>query len=118
VLALALGAVGVYGVMAYWIGARIPEFGLRMALGATRGSVLRGALGEALVPVAVGLVAGVIGAVAAARLIASLLYGIAPRDPVTLVVAALVLGAVATIACWLPARRVTRVDPAGVLRSE
>jgi predicted permease len=118
VLALALGAVGVYGVMAYWIGARIPEFGLRMALGATRGSVLRGALGEALVPVAVGLVAGVIGAVAAARLIASLLYGIAPRDPVTLVVAAIVLGAVATIACWLPARRVTRVDPAGVLRSE
>jgi putative ABC transport system permease protein len=117
-LALGLGAVGVYGVTAYAVGARRPEFGVRLALGATGRQVVRSALASAMTPVALGLAAGIAGSLAATRLLAGLLFGVGARDPFTLAAAALVLGAVAALAGWLPARRASRLDPARVLRSE
>lgn len=117
-LALVLGAVGVYGVMAYAMRTRRPEFGIRLALGATRGQVLRSAFGRGLVSVVLGLAAGLVGAVAAGRLLTGLLYGITPGDPVTLAGTVVVLGLVASAAIGLPAYRLTRVDTARVLRAE
>ncbi|HEX7117433.1 MAG TPA: ADOP family duplicated permease [Longimicrobiales bacterium] len=117
-LALGLGAVGVYGVMAYTIGARLREFGVRIALGATPRQVVRGALASGLAPVAVGLAAGAGGALAATRLLEGLLFGVGARDPATFAVAAAVLAGVAAAATWLPAYRAGRVDPAGVLKGE
>ena len=97
---------------------RTRELGVRMALGATpsslRGLVLRQGVGLALL----GIVAGGIGAMALARLLRSLLYGTAPTDPSSFAAAALMLGAVAALAAWIPARRATRVDPLEALRSE
>ncbi|HEX7050478.1 MAG TPA: ABC transporter permease [Longimicrobiales bacterium] len=117
-LALILGAVGVYGVTAYAVGARLPEFGVRMALGATPRRVLRDAHLSGLAPVLLGLAVGTAGALAANRLLTSLLYGVGAGDPLTLAGAALVLGSVTALASWLPARRVGRVDPVTVLRAE
>ena len=117
-LALGLGAVGVYGVTAYAVGARRREFGVRLALGATGHQLVRSALSSAMAPVAVGLAAGLAGSLAAGRLLAGLLFGVGPRDPLTLAAAALILGAVAAVAGWLPARRASRLDPARVLRAE
>jgi predicted permease len=116
VLALGLGAVGVYGVTAYAVGARKREFGVRLALGATGAQVVRTALSAAMAPVVVGLAAGLAGSLAAGRLLAGLLFGVGPRDPLTLALAAFTLGAVAALASWLPARRASRLDPARVLR--
>jgi predicted permease len=116
-LALALGAVGVYGVMNYAVAARVPEFGVRMALGATPGRVAREAVRAGLVPVAFGLVVGTAGALATTRLLANLLFGVQPRDPIALVAAVLVLGGCAALASWLPARRARRVEPMAVLNS-
>jgi predicted permease len=116
-LALGLGGVGVYGVMAYAVSARVPEFGVRLALGATHGRVVQDALRAGAVPIAIGLLAGTAAALAATRLLASLLYGVEPRDPLLLGAAALVLGATALLASWLPVRRVRRVEPMAVLNS-
>jgi putative ABC transport system permease protein len=116
-LALALGAVGVYGVMNYAVAARVPEFGVRMALGATPARVAREAVRVGLAPVALGLIIGAGGALAATRLLESLLFGVQPRDPAALAAALLVLGGCAALASWLPARRVRRVDPIRVLDS-
>jgi putative ABC transport system permease protein len=115
-LALTLGAVGVYGVMAYAVNARIPEFSVRLAIGATHGDVVRNALRTAAVPVLLGLVSGTLASLAAARLIESLLYGVEPHEPVAFALAAAVLGGVALFAGWLPARRVLRVQPMAALR--
>ncbi len=117
-LALALGAVGVYGVMAYEVAGRHGEFGIRMALGATPARILRGALGEGLVPVWAGLAAGLAGSLASARLLSSLLFGVGPTNPLIVALSALVLVAVAAAAIWIPARRAARVDPVRALRSE
>jgi predicted permease len=116
-LALALGAVGVYGVMNYAVAARVPEFGVRMALGATPARVAREALRAGLAPVALGLLLGAAGALATTRLLENLLFGVQPRDPAALAVALLVLGGAAALASWLPARRVRRVEPIRVLNS-
>jgi putative ABC transport system permease protein len=118
VLALALGAVGVYGVMAYQIGARRGEYGVRLALGATHGAIVRGALASGLVSLAIGVALGLAGAFAATRLLSSLLYGVGAMDPPTVAGAALVLGSIAMAAVWIPARRVARIHPAQVLRSD
>jgi predicted permease len=118
VLALSLGAVGVYGVMAYAVGARRGEFSLRMALGATGGAVVRAALAGGLVPVVVGLGVGLGGAWATTRLLAGLLFGVAPMDPRTLLAAAVVLGSVASLAIWIPVRRASQVDPGRMLSGE
>ena len=116
--ALALAAVGLYGVVAYGVSLRRHEIGVRMALGAQRGDVLRLVLGQGLRPVVVGLVAGLLAAWAVTPLLASMLYGVGRADPATFAGVALMLALVAALAGYLAARRATRVDPAVALRQE
>jgi predicted permease len=117
-LAVALAMAGVYGVMTYVVGQRTNEVGLRMALGASRGSVLRLMLGEASFLVGVGTLLGVAGAMAASRLLASMLFQVKPTDPVVHLGVGGLLSLVAILACYLPARRATKVDPMVALRYE
>jgi predicted permease len=117
-VALALAAVGVYGVIAYSVAERTHEIGIRVALGASSGDVAGMVMGQGTAMTAAGLVLGLGGAMLATRYLASLLYGITPRDPVTLGGAAMTLGVVALAACYIPARRAMRVDPMVALRHE
>ncbi len=117
-VALVIAAVGIYGVMAYSVSQRTGEIGIRMALGASRNDVLQLILRQGLGLIAAGLGAGLIAALFAMRIVQSILYNTSPRDPLTLAVIALTLGAVAFLACWLPARRATKVDPMIALRAE
>jgi ABC-type antimicrobial peptide transport system permease subunit len=127
VLALLLSAVGLYGVMSYSVGRRRHEIGIRMALGAGPRDILRMVLGEGMVVVAIGLVAGLgitllvikLGiAVFISEITANLLYGITATDPATYALIGGLLAAVALAACYVPARRATKVDPMIALRSE
>jgi putative ABC transport system permease protein len=118
VVALGLAAVGVYGVIAYSVAARTHEIGIRMALGASREDVAGMVMSQGMAMTAAGLVFGLAGAWVVTRYMSGLLYGIAPRDPVTFGVAAGMLGVVALAACWLPARRAMGVDPMVALRHE
>lgn len=117
-LGAVLAGIGVYGVVAYTVSRSRRALAIRMALGASASSVIRRSLREALAPVAVGAVAGLAGAAAAGELLASLLFGVTPRDPVTPAAVPLLLIALASAAAWLPSRRAARVDPAEVLRQE
>jgi putative ABC transport system permease protein len=117
-LALALAAVGVYGVMAFSVARRTREIGIRMALGARRGSVLASVLGEGLQLAAVGTALGLFGAWTLSRVMEGLVYGVGTRDPVTFLVAPLALLAFALAAALLPAVRATRVNPVEAIRSE
>jgi putative ABC transport system permease protein len=117
-VALTLAAVGVYGVIAYSVAERTHEIGIRMALGASRQNVAGLVMGQGLGMTVAGLVIGIGGALLATRYLATLLYGVTPRDPVILGVAAMVLGVVALAACWVPTRRAMRVDPMVALRHE
>ena len=117
-LALSLAAIGLYGVMALTVTQRTRELGIRLALGANRGDVLRLVLGQGAVLVAVGLLLGLIGSLMAGRVLLSVLYGVGPVDLFALGVAMLSLGLVALIACWLPAMQAARVDPVVALRAE
>ncbi len=118
VLALVLASVGIYGIMAYSVSRRINEIGIRMALGAQPGQVLRMVLGEASWLVLLGVATGMAGALAMSRLIASLLYGLKAWDPATFTVSATLLILVAIAASWIPARRAAGVDPMRALRHE
>ena len=117
-LALLLAAIGIYGVMAFAVAQRTSEFGLRMALGAQSGDVLRLVLVGGVRLIALGIGIGLVGALSAGGLIASQLHDTASRDPLVLSLIALLLAAVALLACLLPARRATRVDPMVALRTE
>ncbi|HUJ45328.1 MAG TPA: ABC transporter permease [Opitutaceae bacterium] len=116
--ALLLAALGVYGVLAFFVTQRQPEFGVRLALGATGRDIAALVLRQGIRLVAVGVVAGLGGYLALSRLTGRLLYGVAPTDPVTLVMAPAILTAAALAACLLPARKATRVDPIIALRAE
>lgn len=117
-LALLLGAVGVYGVMSFAVTRRAPELGMRLALGASRGSVLRMVLGEGVRLTAPGVAVGLVVALASARVLESLLFEVSPLDPWTYGTVVAVLTLVSVAAAWLPARRATRVDPLTSIRSE
>jgi len=117
-IALLLGTVGLYGVISFIVGRRTSEIGVRMALGASKRSVLRQVVRQGMSLTAVGLAVGLVGAWGVSRVLASLLYGVSATDPVTFVGTALLLGAVAFVATWLPARRAAGVDPVEALRSE
>ncbi|HJR69940.1 MAG TPA: ADOP family duplicated permease, partial [Gammaproteobacteria bacterium] len=118
VIALALAAVGLAAVIGYEVTERTHEIGIRMALGARTENVRRLAMRQGLTPALVGVVIGVIGALGATQLAATLLYGVAPRDPLTFVGVVGLLVLVALGASWLPARRATRVDPITALRAD
>jgi putative ABC transport system permease protein len=117
-VALVLAAVGIYGVISYSVAQRTSEFGIRMAMGAGPRDVLRMVLGQGLLLGGIGVVIGAAGALALTRLIRGLLFGISSFDPLTFVVMAAMLTLVTLLACWIPARRATRVDPMVALRYE
>jgi predicted permease len=117
-LALALAAIGIYGVISYGVGQRQREIGIRMALGARPGDVQRNVLGESAKLAALGSAIGIAGALLLTRYLQTLLYQVSATDPAVITLAACALGAVALAAAWLPARRATMVDPAVALRSE
>ena len=117
-VALLLAALGIFGLLSYTVAQRRGEIGIRMALGARRSDILALVARQAAVLVAVGAATGMAGAAASSRVLESLLYGVATDDLLTFAAAPLVLVAVALVACWLPARRATRIDPIEALRVE
>lgn len=117
-LALGLATVGIYGVIAFAVTQRTREIGVRMALGARRSDVLRLVIGQGLLLAVVGTGVGLVGALAAVRVLSSLLYGVAPSDPGTLVSVVAILVTAALLAAWIPAQRATRIDPVDALRRE
>ena len=116
--ALLLAAVGLYGVISGLVAERTREFGIRSALGASRGAIVRGVVRNGLIFTAIGVAIGVAGAVATSRLLESLLFGISRADLSTYAGVIALLGSVAVLACWVPARRAAAVDPVVTLRSE
>ena len=117
-MAMILAAVGIYGLLSYSVSQRTHEIGVRVAVGARRRDVLKLVLGQGARLAAVGLAAGVLGALALTRLMASLLFGVTATDPATFATVALLMMAVALLACFVPARRAMRVDPMVALRNE
>ena len=118
VTALGLSAVGIYGVLSYTVAQQTREIGIRMALGAARGDVLRLALRQGMVPAIVGLTAGVAASFAATRALTDMLFDIRPHDAVTMASVAGLLLTVSMVATLIPARRAARVDPLSALRHE
>ncbi|HWN99499.1 MAG TPA: ABC transporter permease [Blastocatellia bacterium] len=116
--ALTLASIGIYGVISYSVTQRIHEIGIRMALGAQSRDVLRLILKQGMTPVVVGMAAGIAGALGLTRVMSTLLFGVTANDPSTFAAIALLLGIVALVACYIPARRATRVDPMIALRYE
>jgi putative ABC transport system permease protein len=117
VIALVLAAAGIGSVLAYSVAQRLPELGVRLAVGARPTDVLRLVLGESAALTGAGLSVGAIGALITGRLLGRFLYGVSPSDPLSLIAAMVVLLASALLAAWIPARRGARTDPAIVLRS-
>ena len=117
-LALSLAAIGLYGVMAYSVVQRTREIGIRMALGAQPRDVLRSVFGQGLRLVGIGVALGAAGGAAVSRVLRAMLFGLSPFDPIAYVSVSLFLVAVALLACYLPARWATKVDPLTALRHE
>ena len=117
-LALLLAGLGIYAVISFAVAQRTQEFGIRMTLGAQPANVVRMVLAEGLRLMVVGIAIGLLSALALARTLAHLLYGISPTDPLTFVAVPIILAAVGLLACWIPARRAMRVDPMVALRYE
>jgi putative ABC transport system permease protein len=118
VLAMVLAAIGIYGVLSFWVNQRTREIGIRLALGADQKNILSVVLREGIKLTVIGLAIGVPLALGLTNLLPNVLYGVGRHDPVTFVVIALILGAVATLACYIPARRAAKVDPMVALRYE
>ncbi|HEX5046770.1 MAG TPA: ABC transporter permease, partial [Gammaproteobacteria bacterium] len=118
VLAVSLAAVGIFGVVNYAVAQQTREIGVRVALGAEPGRVIRLVLRQGLKFAGAGIVAGIAASLALVRLLGSLLYGVQPTDAATFAFAAALLAAVALLACWLPARRAAKLDPMAALREE
>ena len=118
VSAMLIATWGLYGLMAYAVTQRRREIGVRMALGATRGDVLRLVLTRALRTVFAGLVVGLVGAAGVTRVLQTFLFGVTPTDPIVFTIVTLLLLAVGLMAAWLPARRATQIDPLAALRAE
>jgi putative ABC transport system permease protein len=117
-LALVLASIGIYGVLSYSVSRRVHEIGIRMALGAGRREVLHLVVGEGMAASLIGVAAGVAAALALTRLMSHMLYGVRPTDLLTFLACAILLGAVALLASYIPARRATKVDPMVALRYE
>jgi putative ABC transport system permease protein len=117
-LAILLTAIGLYGVMVYVVTLRTHEIGIRLALGAQRGSILRLVMRDAAIVLVAGIVAGVLGSIWITRLVKGLLFGLTPNDPVTMALAIAAMVMVALVATYIPARRAMRVDPMVALRYE
>src|SRR5262249_17907090 len=117
-VALLLTAIGLYGLMAFSVSQRTREIGVRMALGAERFDVLRLVLGQGVKLTLLGVAIGLITSLGLTRLMKSLLFDVSATDPLTFVAIATLLGFVASLACWIPARRATKVDPLVALRCE
>jgi len=117
-LAIIIAAVGIAGVLAFSVSARTNEIGIRMALGADRGRVQRMVISEGGILVIIGLVLGVIGSMIAARMIQGSLYGVPPNDPFTMSVVAVLMLVIGTFACWVPAIRAARIDPALAMKAQ
>lgn len=118
VLALVLSGIGIYGVISHLVGQRRHEIGVRMALGAQAGDVMRLVLGQGLRMTLLGVAIGIAGAAGLTRIMANQLFGVTPHDPLTFAAVAILLAAVALLACYIPARRAVRVDPLVALRCE
>jgi ABC-type antimicrobial peptide transport system permease subunit len=118
IVALLLAVTGVYGLLAYAVSQRTQEIGVRVALGAARGDVIRLIVGQGLRLAIAGVALGAVGALGVTRVIASLLYNISPTDPVTFIGASLFLTLLAALASYIPTRRAIAVDPLIALRSE
>ena len=117
-VALALAVVGIYGVLSYTVAQRTQEIGIRMALGAEHGSIMKLVVGQGMGLVLVAVALGVGGALATAQVMSSLLFGISARDPLTYGAVTAVLTLVAAVACYVPARRASTVSPQTALRSD
>jgi putative ABC transport system permease protein len=118
VLALMLAIIGLYGLLAFTVAQRKREIGIRMALGAQRFDVLHLVVGQGMRLILAGVVIGLLGSVALTRVLASVLFKVEPTDPLTFVTVTLLLCVVALLACYIPARRATKVDPMVALRFE
>ena len=115
-IALCLAVAGIYGVLTYLVGQRTREIGLRMALGATKGTILRMVIREGAVLAAAGMVLGVLGAIAVTRLLGTMLFQVQPYDPLTYAAGLVFLSVVTFVACYIPASRAAGIDPLEALR--